>query len=74
MYALRIGRRRDSLVIQLAGQLADAREREGVLRERLAWFEAAMPSQAPALRLADGCGSGYEPHAPRRSAARRTSM
>ena len=44
-------RRRDAVIIQLAGQLADAREQNGILRERLAWFEAAMPSQAPALRL-----------------------
>lgn len=63
-------RRRDQLLARLAGELAASREREGVLRERLAWFEASMPPQA--LRLADAAGSGaaFAGQAPRRSAAR----
>jgi hypothetical protein len=74
VYALRMGRR-DKLIAGLAGQLADAREREGVLQERLAWFEAAvdgMPPQVKQLHLVDG--SAYGRQAPRRSAARLTSM
>ena len=65
MYALRMGRRRDSLVIQLAGQLAEAREQNGILAERLRWYQASMPSTppAPGLRL-------VEPYAPLRSASR----
>jgi hypothetical protein len=57
-------RRRDTLIAQLAGQLADSRAREAALRERLAWFQAAMQAE-PRLRLVPG-------QAPR-SAARRTA-
>lgn len=35
-------RRRDWLVVQLAGQLAESREREAVLREQNEWFRAAL--------------------------------
>jgi hypothetical protein len=70
---LRTGRR-DALIVQLAGQLADAREQNGVLLERLRWFEAAMPDM-PSLKLADGrTGSRQYGQAPRRSAARLTSI
>ena len=65
MLAVRMGRRRDSLVIQLAGQLADAREQNGVLRERLRWYQASMPGTAPAPTL-----HLVEPYAPLRSASR----
>ena len=44
-------RRRDAVIIQLAGQLAEAREQNGVLLERLAWYAAAMNGEAPPLRL-----------------------
>ena len=78
MPALRMRRRRDSLVAQLAGQLADAREQNGLLRERLRWYQAAIPEHdaVPALHLrADGpTGFGNRGQAPRRSAARLTSM
>ena len=76
MYALRMGRRRDGLVIQLAGQLADAREQNGVLREQNAWLRAAMTDEPATLRLVDGCSAAFEyapPQAPRRSTARLTS-
>ena len=74
MYALRM-RRRDSLVAQLAGQLADAREQNGVLREQNAWLRAALPDSAVPLHLAPGTANGftYPAQAPRRSAARLTS-
>ena len=40
------------LIGALAADLAASREREGILRERLAWFEAALYSDVrPALRL-----------------------
>jgi hypothetical protein len=77
MYALRMRRRRDSLVAQLAGQLADAREQNGVLREQNAWLRAALPPQTlPRLACASGTGEIPYPasQAPRRSAARLTSM
>ena len=35
-------RRRDQLIVQLAGQLADSRAREAKMAERLEWFEAAL--------------------------------
>ena len=68
MLAVRM-RRRDQLVAQLAGQLAESREREGVLLERLRWYQAAVPDAPPALAL-----RLVEPYAPLRSAARLTSM
>ena len=65
---LRMGRR-DALVVQLAGQLADARAREAAALERLAWVEAAL-ANAPALPPLRMVSSASQ--APR-SAARRTS-
>ena len=44
--------RRDALVIGLARQLAEAREQNGVLRERIEWFTAATLDRPPMLRLA----------------------
>jgi hypothetical protein len=41
-------RRRDRLIMELAGQLAYSRAREAALTERLAWYQAAKPK--PALR------------------------
>ena len=58
------GLRRDQLIVQLAGQLADSRAREALLAERLAWYQASiaeMPPQTPGLRLVPA-------QAPRRSA------
>lgn len=72
MLAVRMGRR-NRLIAELAGQLADSREQNGVLRERLAWYQAAVdgtPPQAAPLRLVNGPAYGRQ--APR-SAARRTS-
>ena len=43
--------RRDALIIQLTGQLADARAREAALLERLAWYQAAMKDAPGQLRL-----------------------
>ena len=49
-------RRRDRLIAELAGQLADSRAREAALAERLAWYQATVdkpsglwvvPAQAP---------------------------
>ena len=54
-------RRRDQLVIQLAGQLADSRAREAALRERLAWYQTVVgESPVPGLRAVPG-------YAPRRT-------
>ena len=40
------------LIASLAGQLAESREREGILRERLDWYAAALNRDPfPALRL-----------------------
>ena len=44
--------RRDALVAGLARQLAEAREQNGVLRERVEWFTAATLDRPPMLRLA----------------------
>jgi hypothetical protein len=41
-------RRRDRLIMELAGQLAYSRAREAALTERLAWYQAAKPK--PELR------------------------
>ena len=46
-------RRRDRLVAELAGQLADARAREAALAERLEWYKAAVDSR-PLLRAVRG--------------------
>ena len=44
-------RRRDQLIIQLAGQLADSRAREAALRERLAWYQTLVgETPVPGLR------------------------
>ena len=44
-------RRRDQLVIQLAGQLADSRAREAALTERLAWYQTVVSeTPRPGLR------------------------
>ena len=42
-------RRRDRLIMELAGQLAYSRAREAALTERLAWYQAAKPK--PELRI-----------------------
>jgi hypothetical protein len=42
-------RRRDRLIMELAGQLAYSRAREAALTERLAWYQAAKPQ--PELRI-----------------------
>ena len=44
-------RRRDAVISQLARQLAESREQNGVLLERLAWYAAAVNGEAPPLRL-----------------------
>ena len=46
-------RRRDRLIAELAGQLADSRAREAALAERLAWYQAAVESR-PLLRAVRG--------------------
>ena len=43
-------RRRDAVIIQLAGQLADARAREAALIERLNWYQQVVNGEPP-LRL-----------------------
>jgi hypothetical protein len=46
------GRGKLVLIASLAAELACSREREGVLRERLQWFEAALADTSlPTLRL-----------------------
>lgn len=39
------GRRRDALIINLAGQLADSRAREAELAEQLKWHQLALGSE-----------------------------
>ena len=46
-------RRRDRLIAELAGQLADSRAREAALAERLEWYKAAVESR-PLLRAVRG--------------------
>ena len=63
-------RKRDQLIIGLTEQLLAAREQNGALRERLRWFEAAMPDMPPLaapLRLAGSPAYGRQ--APRRSSS-----
>jgi hypothetical protein len=44
-------RRRDQLIVQLAGQLADSRAREAALRERLTWYQTVVgETPVPVLR------------------------
>ena len=54
-------KRRDALLVQLAGQLADSRAREvaqaavnASLVERLAWYQASMGAAPTPLRLVPG--------------------
>ena len=63
-----VHRRRDDLIVQLAGQLADSRAREADARsrelslaainasltERLAWYQASMGAAPSPLRLVPG--------------------
>ena len=55
-------RRRDQLIIQLAGQLADSRAREAALRERLAWYQTVVGETPVPLR-------GVPDYAPRGAVA-----
>ena len=40
-------RRRDEIIVQLAGHLADSRAREATLAARLAWYQATVAEMAP---------------------------
>ena len=71
-------RRRDLLIVQLAGQLADSRAREALLAERLSWYQAAlpdMPAPVPApLRLVQPQADARIPRSNARTARRSSAV